>query len=85
VLNGLAPNAASQAHAMRRARLIMNPISGDDEPNPMKLPDIVAAMEAKIFEPTWHLLVTCSNCNDAVEEGYDMVVVGGGDGTERSC
>jgi len=28
----------------------MNP-AGDDQPNAMKLPDIVAAMEA-IFEPT---------------------------------
>jgi len=28
-------------------RLIMNPVSGDDQPNAMKLPDIVAAMEAE--------------------------------------
>jgi len=37
---------------MKRARLIMNPVSGDDQPNAMKLPDIVAAMKRKIFEPT---------------------------------
>jgi len=33
--------------AMKRARLIMNPVSGDDQPNAMKLPDIVAAVEAE--------------------------------------
>ena len=71
--------------AMRRARLIMNPISGDDEPNPMKLPDIVAAMEAEDIRADVAFTKADSSpaliAQQAVEEGYDMVVVGGGDGT----
>lgn len=70
---------------MRRARLIMNPVSGTSGPNPMKLPEIIAALEAGniradlVFtaperSPTWI-------AQQAVKEGYDMVVVGGGDGT----
>jgi len=65
-------------------RLIMNPVSGDDQPNAMKLPDIVAAMEAEdiradlaFTKPDEPALIA----QRAVEEGYDMVVVGGGDGT----
>jgi len=49
----------------------------------MKLPDIVARWKRKIFEPTWHFLPDSSPAliaRRAVEEGYDMVVVGG-DGT----
>ena len=70
---------------MKRARLIMNPISGDDQPNPMKLPDIVAAMEAEDIRADLAFTKPDSSpaliAEQAVEEGYDMVVVGGGDGT----
>ena len=70
---------------MKRARLIMNPISGDDQPNPMKLPDILAAMEAENIRAD----IAFTKADEspaviaqlAVEEGYEMIVVGGGDGT----
>lgn len=70
---------------MKHARLIMNPISGGEQPNPMKLPEIVAAMEAANIRAD--LTFTDPDrsptqiAQQAVEEGYDMVVVGGGDGT----
>jgi diacylglycerol kinase (ATP) len=63
----------------------MNPVSGDDEPNPMKLPDIITAMEAEGIRAD--LVFTSPDespaliAQRAVAEGYDMVVVGGGDGT----
>ncbi|WP_243147198.1 diacylglycerol kinase family protein [Scytonema sp. UIC 10036] len=71
---------------MKHARLIMNPVSGTDEPNPLKLPDILAALEAEGIRAD--LAFTKPDESPAViaqrvvEEGYyDMVIVGGGDGT----
>ncbi|GAB1540461.1 diacylglycerol kinase [Scytonema sp. NUACC21] len=71
---------------MKHARLIMNPVSGTDEPNPLKLPDIFAALEAEGIRAD--LAFTKPDESPAliakrvVEEGYyDMVIVGGGDGT----
>lgn len=70
---------------MKRARLIVNPASGDDQPNPMKLPEIVAAMEAEGIRADLAFTKPDSSpaliAQQAVTEGYDMVVVGGGDGT----
>lgn len=71
---------------MKRARLIMNPISGDDsQPNPMKLPEIVAAMEAEDIRADLAFTKPDESpaviAQQAVSEGYDLVVVGGGDGT----
>lgn len=70
---------------MKRVRLIMNPISGDEQPNPMKLPDIVAAMEAEDLRADLAFTKPDESpamiAQRAVEEGYDMVVVSGGDGT----
>ena len=70
---------------MKRARLIVNPVSGNDQPNPMKLPDIMAAMEAEDIRCDLAFTKADSSpaliAQQAVEEGYDMVVVGGGDGT----
>ncbi len=63
----------------------MNPVSGTDEPNPMKLPDILAALETEDIRVD--LAFTKPDASPAllaqraVEEGYDMVIVGGGDGT----
>lgn len=78
-------NESSNSQPVKRVRLIMNPVSGDDEPNPMKLPEIVAAMEAEgiradlaFTEPDESPALLAQR---AIEEGYDMVVVGGGDGT----
>ncbi len=69
---------------MKRARLIMNPVSGD-EPNAMKLPDIIAAMEAADIRADLTFTKPDESpaliAQRAVSEGYDMVVVGGGDGT----
>jgi diacylglycerol kinase (ATP) len=70
---------------MKRARLIMNPISGDDQPNLMKLPDIVGALEAEGVRADLGFTKPDESpgliAQQAMEEGYDMVVVGGGDGT----
>lgn len=70
---------------MKRARLVMNPVSGDTEPNPMKLPDIVSAMEAENIRADIAFTKPDESpaliAKRAVEEGYDMVVVAGGDGT----
>lgn len=66
---------------MKHVRLILNPSSA----NPMKLPDIIAAME--VADMRADLAFTSASesptliAQRAVEEGYDMVVVGGGDGT----
>ncbi|HEY9747969.1 MAG TPA: diacylglycerol kinase family protein [Allocoleopsis sp.] len=63
----------------------MNPVSGTDEPNPMKLPEMLAALEAEDIRAD--LVFTKPDespallAQRAVEEGYDMVIVGGGDGT----
>ncbi|NJP11265.1 MAG: diacylglycerol kinase family lipid kinase [Leptolyngbyaceae cyanobacterium RU_5_1] len=64
----------------------MNPISGDTEqPNPMKLPDIVTAMEAEDLRADIAFTKPDESpaliAQQAAQEGYDMVVVGGGDGT----
>lgn len=70
---------------MKRARLIMNPVSGDNQPNSTKLPEIVAAMEAGNIQADIAFTKPDESpaliAQRAVEEGYDMVVVGGGDGT----
>lgn len=70
---------------MKRARLIMNPISGDDEPNPMKLPEIVSALETHdiradlAFTTPEHSPELIARL--AVEEEYELVIASGGDGT----
>jgi diacylglycerol kinase (ATP) len=70
---------------IRRARLIMNPLSGDDEPNLMKLPDIIAMLESEGIRADLTFTKPEESPSEiarqAVEEGYDMVIVGGGDGT----
>ncbi|WP_421659215.1 diacylglycerol kinase family protein [Leptothermofonsia sp. ETS-13] len=59
----------------------MNPISGDDQPNPMKLLDIVAAMEVESIRADPAFTKPDESpaliAQQVVEEGYDMVVVGG--------
>jgi diacylglycerol kinase (ATP) len=82
---GLHPDGLHDSQPPQRVRLIMNPVSGDEEPNPMKLPDIIAALETEGIRAD--LVFTSPDespaliAQRAVEEGYDMVVVGGGDGT----
>jgi len=62
----------------------MNPVSGDDQPNAMKLPDISGdgsediRADLAFTKPDESPALIAQR---AVEEGYDMVVVGGGDGT----
>jgi len=63
----------------------MNPVSGTDEPNPMKLPDLLAALEAEDIRADLAFTKPDESpallAQRAVEEAYDMVIVGGGDGT----
>jgi len=70
---------------MKRARLIVNPVSGDAEPSLIQLPDIVAAMEAEDIRADLTFTSPSESptliAERAVSEGYDLVVVGGGDGT----
>lgn len=70
---------------MKRARLIVNPVSGNTQPNPMKLPDIIAAMEAVDIRADLTFTKPEESptliAQRAVAEGYDLVVVCGGDGT----
>ena len=76
------PNASS---ALRQARLILNPVSGDDEPNQMKLPEIVAALEAEGIQAEPAFTKPDESpallAQEAVQAGCDLVIVGGGDGT----
>lgn len=69
----------------RRACLIINPVSGGDQPNEEKLPEIVAALEAAGIrsEVAYTSLEEspAEIAQRAVAEGYDLVVVAGGDGT----
>jgi diacylglycerol kinase (ATP) len=73
------------SQVIRRARLIMNPLSGDEEPNLMKLPDIIAMLESAGIRADLTFTKAEESPTEiakrAVEEGYDMVIVGGGDGT----
>lgn len=78
-------NAGQDRQAFRRARLIVNPVSGDEQPNLMKLPEIVAALEIEGIRAD--IAFTDPNnsptqiAQTAVEEGYNLVIVAGGDGT----
>ncbi|MBD3882907.1 diacylglycerol kinase family lipid kinase [Phormidium tenue FACHB-886] len=69
----------------QHALLIMNPTAGDDEPNPMKLPEIVEALEAEGIRAELTFTKPEESpaliAEQAVREGYDLVIVGGGDGT----
>ncbi len=74
-----------QTTTLKRIRLIINPVSGDDEPNLLKLPEIIAAMEAEGIRAD--IAFTDPNnspaliAQKAIEEDYELVVVAGGDGT----
>lgn len=69
----------------RRARLIINPVSGDGLPNEEKLPEIVAMLTAAGIRADVALTSPEESpaqlAQRAVAEGYDLVIVGGGDGT----
>lgn len=74
-----------QTTTLKRIRLIINPVSGDDEPNLLKLPEIIAAMESlgiradiAFTDPDNSPALIALK---AVEENYELVVVAGGDGT----
>jgi diacylglycerol kinase (ATP) len=70
---------------LRQAQLILNPVSGDDEPNRMKLPDIIAALEAEGIQAEPAFTKPDESpaliAQQAVEAGCKLVIVGGGDGT----
>lgn len=78
-------NVLLSSQVVRRARLIVNPVSGSDQPNLEKLPEIVAAMEAGGLRSDIAFTTPDESPTEiaqrAVREGYDLVVVGGGDGT----
>jgi diacylglycerol kinase (ATP) len=70
---------------MKHARLIMNPVSGTDEPNSLKLPDIIAALDAEDIRADLAFTKPDESpmliAQQAVDEGYELVIVSGGDGT----
>ncbi|PSB34576.1 diacylglycerol/lipid kinase family protein [Chlorogloea sp. CCALA 695] len=74
-----------QTQTLKRIRLIINPVSGNDEPNLMKLPDIIAAMEAEGIRADIAFTDPDNSpaliALKAIEENYELVVVAGGDGT----
>ena len=74
-----------QTTTLKRIRLIINPVSGDDEPNLMKLPEIIAAMEAEGIRADIAFTDPDNSpaliAQKAIEEDYELVVVAGGDGT----
>lgn len=78
-------NVLLNSQTVRRARLIVNPISGGDQPNEEKLPEIVAALETAGIRSEVEFTSADESpaqiAQRAVTEGYDLVVVGGGDGT----
>ncbi len=74
-----------QTTTLKRIRLIINPVSGDDEPNLLKLPEIIAAMEAEGIRADIAFTDPDNSpaliAQKAIEEDYELVVVAGGDGT----
>jgi diacylglycerol kinase (ATP) len=68
-----------------RAVLIINPVSGDDQPNADKVPEIQAALAQTL--PHLEVAYTTPErsaaaiARDAVASGAEVVLVGGGDGT----
>lgn len=68
-----------------RARLIINPISGDAEPNTLKIDLIHQSLAGADFIPETiptSLEKTAADiAKEAVREGIEIVLVGGGDGT----
>lgn len=70
---------------MKRARLILNPISGDEQSNAFKLLEIVTALEAADIRADLTFTSPERSATEiakqAVDEAYDLVIVGGGDGT----
>ena len=74
-----------QTQTLKRIRLIINPVSGNDEPNLMKLPEIIAAMDAEGIRADIAFTDPDNSpaliALKAIEENYELVVVAGGDGT----
>lgn len=68
-----------------RALLIINPISGDDEPNSAKVDRIQAVLAKAPFHPevtyTTEEMTAAQIARKAVSDGVEVVLVGGGDGT----
>lgn len=74
-----------RSQTLKRIRLIINPVSGNDEPNLMKLPEIIAAMDAEGIRADIAFTDPDNSpaliAQKAIEENYELVVVAGGDGT----
>lgn len=65
--------------------MIFNPISGANDESPVQLMDILNEMQAWKLVPETYLIKPDSDLNlvvrDAIEQGFRMLVVCGGDGT----
>jgi len=70
---------------MMRAVLIINPVSGDDEPNSQKVESIQAWLTSAPFKAevcyTTKERGAAVIAREAIAEGVEVVLVGGGDGT----
>ncbi len=68
-----------------RAVLIINPVSGDDEPNSEKVATVQTWLAAAPFKPEVSYTTEERGAGiiarDAVASGVEVIVVGGGDGT----
>lgn len=68
-----------------RAVLIINPVSGDNEPNTEK----ISRIQELLRDAPFTMEVLCTSTDDtassiarrAVEDGFEVILVGGGDGT----
>src|SRR5690554_54632 len=68
----------------KRARLIYNPTSGREEVK-RKLPDILQKLEQGGLETSCHATTESGDAamaaRDAAEQGFDIIISAGGDGT----
>jgi diacylglycerol kinase (ATP) len=72
----------------KRVKLIFNPIAGAARPSPIQLVDVIHEMQAWKLVPEAYLVEPGSDLpgvvKDALEQGFRMFVVCGGDGTISS-
>lgn len=73
-----------ESYMLKRARLIYNPSSGREE-GKKRLPDILQRLDAAGIEATTHATEGEGDATlsaiEAIDNGYDLIIAAGGDGT----